>query len=745
MSHRAFFSARVLAIVAALAACRSGGGAPGAPGSDGAPDSSVIVDPSDQQTLKGSYADLFTIGTAVSDSHLTHVNDLLSLHFNRFTAENAMKFGPIHPAKDTFEFAEADRIADFARRRGAAMTGHTLVWHSQNPEWLFADLVAGDPESIATLKSRLQTHVNVMINRYGDVVDNWDVVNEAISDDGSKIYRDDSSWYRIFGDASYVYWGFRYAYEALETRAAGSAKGKLYYNDYNNTLKIDRILPMLKEVEAKGIPVTGVGFQAHWNFGFPSIPDLRKAMDAVVAAGYKIKISELDVSIYNDYPNGTYVPEAAKPFTDELAAQQSERYRSLFALFSEYKDHITSVTMWGVSDDQTWLDNFPVKGRNDHPLLWNDDHRAKPALDAVLRARKPVALRPQASDAPGAPLAVSRGPLVPSTGLRALADRRGMILGVAVNTSHLPETEYAGNLRVDYNAVVAENAMKMEVLQPAEGRFSYGEADELVRFATANAMQLRGHVLLWQNQVPEWARGKPFGQLLAVLRNHIDNVIPHFGSNVYAWDVANEVIKDDGSGLRNRQESGSGFSIWAQTATDESLIREAFYRADAVRRGHGIATKLFLCDYATESKGQPKAERFYNMVERMVRDGVPIDGVAFEMHLSLRFGFDASAIQQTIDRFRALRLQVHFSEVDVRFDFADGVTADELNRQASIYRSLMDLYKANRDVVTSFLIWGVTDKYSWLPADWTPEGKPLLLNDTYGRKPAYHALDAALR
>lgn len=340
-----------------------------------------------QRSLGTSYAGLFPIGAAVAPSHLTRVRTILEREFNHLTAENAMKFASIQPAEGSFTFSEADSIANFARLTGKPMTGHTLIWHRQSPSWLWNDLTPEDPASIETLKQRMRAHIEAMLERYGDIVDNWDVVNEAISDTNGKTFRDaeeGSDWYRIFGNEDYVYWSFKFAYDALEARSPGSASGKLYYNDYNETLKVDRIIQMLDDVRRRGVPVDGVGLQGHYRIGWPSIADLRTTLEKFVAAGYVVKISELDVSVYNDYPSGGFQPADETACTATTAALQAEYYAALFELFREYAEHITSVTFWGVSDDQTWLDSEPVAGRNDYPLLWNDDHEPKASYFAVL-------------------------------------------------------------------------------------------------------------------------------------------------------------------------------------------------------------------------------------------------------------------------------------------------------------------------------------------------------------------------
>lgn len=343
-------------------------------------------------SIAGKYASYFPVGVAIAQSHLDTVQPIVDEHFNHITAENAMKFGSVSTAEGVYDWTEADALADYARARGIKMTGHAIVWHRQTPSWLFTGLTAGDPTSIETLKARLKAHVDVIVPRYADVVDNWDVVNEAISDDGSKDYRDgseNSQWYEIFGSEEYVYWAYKYTYDALEAIAPGTAAGKLYYNDYNENLKADRIITMLDAVRAgvggnPGVPVDGVGMQSHLRVDWPSITEIEQTLQKFVTAGYKVKVSELDVSLYNDYPEGEFVEAPEVEFTQALETEQATRYGQLFALYREHAASISSVTVWGVSDDATWLDNEPVEGRDDYPLLFDDAKMPKDAVTAIL-------------------------------------------------------------------------------------------------------------------------------------------------------------------------------------------------------------------------------------------------------------------------------------------------------------------------------------------------------------------------
>lgn len=294
-----------------------------------------------------------------------------------------MKPEALQPRAGQFDWREADRLAQFARERGHKITFHTLVWHRQTPGWFFSGLKPGDPASIEKLKDRLRLHIEAVVDRYADVVSNWDVVNEVVEPHGD---RTDSPWYRYFGSNEYVYWAYHYTREALETRGACSSVGQLYYNDYNVTLKVDQILALLRDLESRGVRIDGVGDQAHYRLDWPSVGEIRSAYQRITSAGYKLKVSELDLTAYNDYPPPNYAFRAAPAvgFSASLDQQIARRYVDLFQLFKDFDQSITSVTFWGLNDDWSWLNHEPVARRPNYPLLWNAQFEPKAALPALL-------------------------------------------------------------------------------------------------------------------------------------------------------------------------------------------------------------------------------------------------------------------------------------------------------------------------------------------------------------------------
>jgi endo-1,4-beta-xylanase len=333
--------------------------------------------------LHKAYMEYFPVGAAVEPYALKDQGKTLAHHFNRLTCENSMKLGPLLPREGAYQFTAADQIAEFARRNGMLMTGHALVWHQMYPAWWFRD---GDgAASPAVLTRRLQQHTRTVMERYADVVDNWDVVNEGVSDKPSQLYRDEqegSKWYGAYQGGSYIEVAFKLAEQAAREVDPTT---KLYYNDYNveKPEKRRKIIQLVRELRAKGARVDGVGTQAHWNLEWPTIAEIRATIDELAQENLLIKVSELDISVYSKDDWDTKIWEREIPYTPELGARLAKRYAEIFALFREKAQHITSVTFWGVSDDRTWLNGWPI-GRKNYPLLFDRQRAPKAAFHSVI-------------------------------------------------------------------------------------------------------------------------------------------------------------------------------------------------------------------------------------------------------------------------------------------------------------------------------------------------------------------------
>lgn len=327
-------------------------------------------------SLAETYGGLFDIGAAVNGSTVQSAKELLKAHYNSLTAENDMKFERVHPEPGVYTFEAADRIADFAAASGMRMRGHTLVWHNQTPDWVFE----GDDGGAAgrdELLGRMKEHIEVVAGRYRGRVYGWDVVNEVI-DDGEERWLRQSKWLDIIGE-DFIAQAFRFAHEA-------DPKALLFYNDYNecHPAKRDKILRLLSSLKESGVPIHGMGMQAHWNLNGPAIADIRQAIESYAALGLQIQITELDISVFDFDDRRT---DLAEP-TAEMLELQAQRYDEVFALFREYSNVITSVTFWGAADDYTWLHDFPVRGRRNWPFVFDAAHRPKASFDRITAFRE---------------------------------------------------------------------------------------------------------------------------------------------------------------------------------------------------------------------------------------------------------------------------------------------------------------------------------------------------------------------
>ncbi|HXU00716.1 MAG TPA: endo-1,4-beta-xylanase [Polyangia bacterium] len=367
-------------------------GSGGAAGSDGTTGGGGHPMGGTPPGLATKFASYFPIGAAVdSQSYMTHA-PVLKAHFKSVTPENEMKWDALEPTENTFTYSGADAIVNFAVTNQMKIRGHTLVWHSQNPSWVFSNGSGGTPTKDVLL-ARMKNHITKVMQHFQGKVYAWDVVNEAINNDGT--FRDGtladdkkSMWYQIIGES--------YIAEAFKAAHAADMNAKLFYNDYYDYLpaKQQGIYNMLKNLLAQGVPINGVGMQCHLNIQpstdptnqayYQDVTHLEDAIKLYSSLGLEVQVTELDMSLY--IPGITYTSDqfyTAATFTDALKNQQAERYAQFFALLRNYRSVITGVTFWGIADDNTWLSEF-ASMRKDFPLLFDTNHNPKPAFWAVV-------------------------------------------------------------------------------------------------------------------------------------------------------------------------------------------------------------------------------------------------------------------------------------------------------------------------------------------------------------------------
>lgn len=348
-----------------------------------------------QTSLKDAFKNYFLIGAALNSGHFTETDaveaTLVKQQFNAITPENDMKWERIHPRPDAgpagFNFETADKFVEFGEKNGMFIIGHCLVWHSQVPRWVFRDS-EGKPLDRASLLQRMREHIFTVVGRYKGRVDGWDVVNEALNEDGTLRK---SPWFNIIG-ADYIARAFEYAQEA-------DPDAELYYNDYNLEYEAKRngAVELVRKLKQQGIKITAIGTQSHHKLKQPSLRQIKDTVKAFKELGVKVAITELDVDVL---PAVTFRPTAdvsarakagpeSNPYVDGLPAEMqqalAERYKDIFAIYLKYKDVITRVTFWGVTDRHSWLNYFPVGGRTNYPLLFDREGKPKPAYYAVIK------------------------------------------------------------------------------------------------------------------------------------------------------------------------------------------------------------------------------------------------------------------------------------------------------------------------------------------------------------------------
>jgi endo-1,4-beta-xylanase len=319
------------------------------------------------------------IGVAINQRQFEGVDTaavgIITKQFNQISPENVLKFQPVHPAADRYMFDAADRYVQFGVDRRMQVVGHTLVWHSQTGAWVFQG-TDGKPADRDVLLARMRDHIRTVVGRYKGRIHGWDVVNEAIDEDGSLRK---SPWQMGIGD-DYIAKAFEFAQEA-------DPGAELYYNDFNLEKPAKRagVIKLVRDLQARKLRIDGIGNQAHWRLETPAIGEIDTALVELHATGLKVMYTELDVNLLPNTPRGAD-PSVANPYAnglpDDVQGQLARRYADVFRVFLKHRDAVTRVTFWGLSDADSWLN----RGRMNYPLLWDRQRQPKPAFDAVVDA-----------------------------------------------------------------------------------------------------------------------------------------------------------------------------------------------------------------------------------------------------------------------------------------------------------------------------------------------------------------------
>ncbi len=334
-------------------------------------------------SLKDAYKNDFLIGTALSAEQIEEKEPnaavLVPQQFNTATPENIMKAEIIHPGWEKYNFDLADKMIEYGKKHDIKINGHTLIWHSQLPLYM---QTMKDADSV---KKFFHHHITTVAGRYSGKIASWDVVNEALNEDGTMrktIFLD-----KIGGD---------YVTEAFRLAQAASPNTLLVYNDYNieQPQKRAGCIALIKKIQDAGVRIDAVGIQGHWHINRIPLKDIEQSILEYAALGLKVMFTELDIEVLPRNFQGADVETrvasnpALNPYVnglpDSVQQQLANDYEALFKLFLKYKEKIARVTFWGVNDGQSWLNGWPVPGRTNYPLLFDRQFKPKPSYYRVM-------------------------------------------------------------------------------------------------------------------------------------------------------------------------------------------------------------------------------------------------------------------------------------------------------------------------------------------------------------------------
>jgi endo-1,4-beta-xylanase len=360
--------------------------------------SAILAD--EPPRLKEVFKDDFLVGAALGTQQVLGEEpaalELVARQFNTITPENLLKWAEVHPQPGQYNFDPADKYVEFGEKNKMFIVGHNLVWHNQTPDWAFAG-VDGKPLDRDTALARMKDHIAAVVGRYKGRIHGWDVVNEAIDDNGKLRSgavgppgRRGEPWHTAIGDD--------YIQKAFEFAHAADPDAELYYNDYNewHPAKIDAISKLVRSLQAAGVRIDGLGLQGHWGMDYPKVEEIDHMLTEYGKLGVKLMITELDINVLpnpsrNQGADVTRREERRQeldPYPDglpaELQQKLADRYAEIFAVFHKHRDKIDRVTFWGVHDGHSWLNTWPMQ-RTNYPLLFDRQLQPKPAFEAVIR------------------------------------------------------------------------------------------------------------------------------------------------------------------------------------------------------------------------------------------------------------------------------------------------------------------------------------------------------------------------
>ncbi len=311
-------------------------------------------------------------------------------HFNTAVPENCMKGEVVQPEEGRFDFTDADRFIDYCQKHNLVPMGHCLIWHSQPPKWFFHDK-DGKLVKPEVMKERMRKHIYTVAGHFRGQVRGWDVVNEAVEDDGS--FRN-SYYYQILGE-EFIELAFRYAHEA-------DPDAELYYNDYSMAKPGKRatVCRIVKQLKEKGLRIDAIGMQSHNGMDYPDLKEYEKSIEAFAALGVKVNFTELDLNVLPnpesfggaEISQSYEYQEKMNPYKNGLSKKKAQeiekRFLEFFKIYYKHRDKIGRINLWGVSDANSWLNDWPISGRTNYPLLFDRNYKAKPVVNDIINLFK---------------------------------------------------------------------------------------------------------------------------------------------------------------------------------------------------------------------------------------------------------------------------------------------------------------------------------------------------------------------
>jgi endo-1,4-beta-xylanase len=339
-------------------------------------------------SLSDRYKDLFHLGAAINEDIILgkdlQSKNIVTSEFNSITPENSLKWMYLQPFPNKFNFGAADKYVELGIKNNMHIVGHALVWHNQLADFMKTTV------SRSEFKKHVENHINTVVSRYKGKIDTWDVVNEAFNENGSLRQ---SVFKKQMGE--------NYIEDVFKLAETADPDADLIYNDYNlyKPAKRAGVLKMVKKLQENGTKINAIGVQAHWRLNSPSLMEIEQIILDISDLGVEVMFTELDVTVlpnpwelvgaevtqnFSKFEGDPKMDPYPKALPKSVEKQLAKRYEDIFKLFVKHQDKISRVTFWGVMDKHSWLNDWPIKGRTNYPLLFDRNYQPKKAYNKLI-------------------------------------------------------------------------------------------------------------------------------------------------------------------------------------------------------------------------------------------------------------------------------------------------------------------------------------------------------------------------